>query len=65
MKSFVLNFGSYRGRTISEVYKTDPAYIEWLRFQDDSPAQRAAEEFIHEENQRIINRGRQPCGSST
>lgn len=53
-----LTFGSYRGRTIGEVYKTDRSYILWLRDATSGPAQKAAQQFIYDDNKRIIAEGK-------
>ena len=28
--SYTLKFGKYKGKTIKEIYKTDPKYVEWI-----------------------------------
>ena len=55
---FKLTFGSYRNRTIAEIYKTDRQYVLWLRDETQGPAQKAAEAFIRAENIRIISEGK-------
>jgi hypothetical protein len=54
---YKLTFGTYRNRTIAEVYRTDRRYVLWLRDQTQGPAQKAAEAFIKSENIRIISSG--------
>lgn len=54
---YKLNFGSYRGLTIAQVWKTDRQYVMWLRDSVSGPAQKAAQEFISAENRRIIAEG--------
>lgn len=60
MKSgdFKLTFGSYKGRTLAQVYKIDRQYIYWLRDETGGPAQEAAEQFVRDDNKRIIEEGR-------
>lgn len=53
-----LTFGNYRGSTIGKIYKIDRSYVLWLRDDTQGPAQKAAEEFIRQENYRIIEEGR-------
>lgn len=35
-KSYVLDFGEHKGKTLSEVYKTDRGYLEWLYCKGDT-----------------------------
>lgn len=56
---FLVNFGSYRGKTLSAIYRIDKAYVLWLR--DDcrlTEVRRAATDFIRSENERIIATGK-------
>ena len=49
-------FGSYKGKKISEVFKTDPGYILWARDNIAPPTSHYIADFIRQENQRIISK---------
>lgn len=53
-----LPFGSYKGRALGEVYKTDPSYVAWLRDEASPPASTYAEALIRKKNKEIIERGK-------
>jgi hypothetical protein len=35
-KSYVLEFGKHKGKTLSEIYKADKQYLEWLYEEKDT-----------------------------
>lgn len=65
MSDFKIPFGSHKGRTVAEIYKIDRQYVLWLRDETTGLAQKAAQEFITKENQRIIQESKRPQSSLT
>ena len=44
--NFVLPIGKYRGRTLDDVYKLQPTYVEWLARTMDRAIGRAAQGYL-------------------
>lgn len=50
--------GSYKGLTLEAIHKIDPKYIPWMRDSLRGYAQKKAIQFLEDENDRILKRGR-------
>lgn len=53
-------FGSYKGKTLEQVYKTDPQYLVWARDEiKDRDVSDAVSYFLQKKNREIADRAKQ------
>lgn len=57
-RQYKMPFGSYKGKTLEQIHKVDRTYIEWMRDNLDGIAKLKAIQFLQDENDRILKRGR-------
>lgn len=51
-------FGSYKGKTLEQIYRVDPQYLMWARDEMKPPISEKIADFIAEKNRQIIERGK-------
>lgn len=58
MTEFKMPFGSYKGKTLEQIYDTDPSYVAWMRDDLNGFVQQAAIDFLKQKNMEIIKNGK-------